>query len=418
MPDDAIGRTDTAATSGATAPLKILHVGKFMPPSFGGMERALDSMARGIASRGHQVRVLVHAGDGATGAGTVEQHGMTVRREPYRIAVGTMPISAGYLDAYRRWSRWADIVHFHEPFPIASVAFNLLPKPRHVVVSWHSDIVRQRLLRPVAEIFQKRLCARADRIICSTGGLRDSSTVLAPWRDKCAVVGFGLDASALRAAAADAARIDTVRRRCGGRFALAVGRLVSYKGFDVLLRALVGNDLRVVIVGDGPMASELEQLRADLGLRDRVVFAGGLDDAELSAYYAACEFFVLPSTTRAETFGIVQIEAMACGKPVINTALPTGVPEVSLDGITGLTVPPGDPAALGDALVALWRDPALVARLGARARDRVDGRYELNAVALQLEALYRSVMRGDPAVVPSPSSSASATPISDRATIV
>jgi glycosyltransferase involved in cell wall biosynthesis len=399
MPHEAINSTPGGETGVDSRSLNVLHVGKFMPPSFGGMERALDSMARGIAKRGHQVRVLVHARDRAThngdDASTMRQHGLTIRRVPYRFAVGTAPISLRYLETYRRWSRWADIVHFHEPFPIASVAFHLLPKPRRVVVSWHSDIVRQRVLRPIAEVFQNRLCAYADRIICSTGSLRDSSTMLAPWRDKCAVVGFGLDAPALNEAVAARAQTDILRQSCGGRFALAAGRFVSYKGFDVLLRALVGNDVRMVIVGDGPMAAELTRLRAALGLQDRVRFVGGLSDAELSSYYAACEFFVLPSTTRAETFGIVQIEAMAWGKPVINTALPTGVPEVSLNGVTGLTVPPGDVASLSRALAWLWEAPAVVARFGASARDRVIARYELDAVARDLEGLYRSVMRGD-----------------------
>jgi glycosyltransferase involved in cell wall biosynthesis len=421
MPHEAIDSGPSGATRVGTRPLNILHVGKFVPPSFGGMERALDSMARGIAKRGHEIRVLVHtrdrAGDARADARAVPQRGLTIRREPYCFALGTAPISLRYLDTYRRWSRWADIVHFHEPFPIASIAFNLLPKPRRIIVSWHSDIVRQRLLRPVVEIFQNRLCAYADRIICSTARLRDSSIMLAPWRDKCAVVGFGLDAQALNETIADRARIDRLRGSCGGRFVLAAGRLVSYKGFDVLLRALVDNDVRVVIAGEGPMAAELKRLRADLGLQDRVLFAGGLDDADLSTYYAACEFFVLPSTTRAETFGIVQIEAMARSKPVINTALPTGVPEVSLHGVTGLTVPPGDAAALGRALTTLWRAPALAARLGASARARVIERYELDAVACDLESLYQAVMRGDRAVASLRSSSTGTMPRGDEATI-
>lgn len=396
-------------------PLKILHVGKFMPPSFGGMERALQSMANGVAALGHEVRVLVHAGPGSA-PGVTHEDGVTIERVPYRFAVGSMPISLAYLDAYRRWSRWADIVHIHEPFPPASFAFNLFPKPQRTVVSWHSDIVRQRVLRPAAELFQRRLCARANRIICSTGRMRDQSRVLAPWARKCSIIGFGLDPAPFDRASADRARIAAVRRAAGGRFVLAVGRLVSYKGFDVLLHALTATDARLVIVGEGPLEAELKQLCVRLGLADRVMFVGGVSDLELPSFYAACEFLVMPSTTAAETFGIVQLEAMACAKPVINTALPTGVPEVSRDGDTGVTVPPGDVGALGAAIAQLWDDPKLVVRLGERARARVERRYSQAAVTDRLERLYRSVAIG--LAEESPSSSASPSPMKESATMV
>jgi rhamnosyl/mannosyltransferase len=396
-------------------PLKILHVGKFMPPSFGGMERALQSMASGMAARDHDVRVLVHAGPGSA-PGVSHEAGVAIERVPYRIAVGTMPISLAYLDAYRRWSRWADIVHIHEPFPPASFAFNLFPKPARTVVSWHSDIVRQRLLRPAAELFQRRLCARANRIICSTGRMRDQSRVLAPWARKCSTIGFGLDPTPFDRALADCAGITAARRTAGGRFALAVGRLVSYKGFDVLLRALPATGARLVIIGEGPLEAELKLLSAQLGLTDRVVFAGGVSDAALPAYYAASEFLVMPSTTAAETFGIVQLEAMACAKPVINTALPTGVPEVSRDGVTGITVAPGDAAALGQAIARLWDDPALVLRFGRQARERVERRYSQEAVTERLERLYQSVAVG--VADESRSSTPSPSPTKESATIV
>jgi len=356
----------------------------------GGMERVLEAMARGSAARGHAVRVLVHAGRGEP-VGEGLQNGVVVKRASYSAAIGTMPISLDYLRIYLDSLGWPDIVHLHEPFPPASLALSLMPAPCRLVVSWHSDIVRQWLLGPLAEWVQRRVLARADRIICSTARLRDSSVVLAPWHDKCAIVGFGLDVAAFRRAACDAAAIAAVRRRFGARFAMAVGRLVSYKGFDVLIRAVAATDIRLVIIGQGPMERALRQLSGGLGLDGRVVLAGGLSDTELAACYAAAEFLVLPSITRAETFGIVQLEAMAAAKPVVNTALPTGVPEVSRDGETGITVPPGDVAALAQALRRLWHDPALSTSLGRRALERVSACYSADVVARQLDELYRDV---------------------------
>jgi rhamnosyl/mannosyltransferase len=397
----------------AASLLKILHVGKFLPPSFGGMERALHAMATGMAGRRHAVRVLVHADGDAMAVSEVV--GVRVMRAPYALRIGTMPLSLTYLDTYRRWSQWADIVHFHQPFPPSAIGFCILPKPKCVVVSWHSDIVRQRILRPAAELFQARLCACATRIICSTARMRDQSPMLAPWRDKCSVIGFGLDIKRFQDACADRSGIDGLQRRFGGRFALAVGRLVSYKGLDVLLRALVDTDVRLVIVGDGPLENDLKRLQIALGLNRRVAFVGGISDAELATYYAACDFLVLPSISRAETFGIVQIEAMACGKPVINTALPTGVPDVSVDGLTGITVPPSDVPALSAALGMLWRDPSLIAALGAQARDRIEVHYTSDATTADLERLYRAVVAER--IAPLSSINPIATPTGETATV-
>jgi rhamnosyl/mannosyltransferase len=156
-----------------------------------------------------------------------------------------------------------------------------------------------------------------------------------------------------------------------GPVGLFVGRLVSYKGLDVLMRALAGTALRFVIVGGGPERRALEALAVALSVADRVVFAGEVVADDLLRFYRAADYFVLPSTTPAEMFGVCLLEAMACGKPIITTALSTGVSEVNRPGVTGLEVPPGDPAALRAAMERVSAHPDLRRRLGAAGRERV-----------------------------------------------
>jgi len=187
---------------------------------------------------------------------------------------------------------------------------------------------------------------------------------LAPFREKCVVVPYGIDPAPYATGRA------VVRPVPAEPTVLFVGRLVAYKGVEVLLRALPGLPVRAVIVGDGPCRASLEALAAELGVADRVTFAGQVsDEARIEAYRAA-DMFVLPSVSRQEAFGMVQLEAMLSGLPVVSTALPTGVPWVNQDGQTGLVVPPGDSAALRSALADLAASPGLRRDLGTQGRAR------------------------------------------------
>lgn len=371
--------------------MRILHVAKFYPPAFGGMETVVASMAEGAAALGHEVIVLVHADDGDTAPRTPAP-GVTVLRAPYRFAVGTMALSLAYARLYRHWRQWADVVHVHAPNPFVDLLIALWPPKAPLVVTWHSDIVRQKLLKHLVTPLAHALCRRVAAIHCSAEFIRRDSTFLPPYRDKIRVIPFGRAVDEFLAAAADAPAKAATQAARGGRFALAVGRLVYYKGFDVLIRAAVDvPDLRLVILGDGPLRGDLQGMIDNLGLGERVTLGGGVSAAELAAHYAAAEFFVLPSTHRSETFALVQVEAMAAGLPVINTRLPTGVPEVSLDGVTGLTVPPADQVALTQALHRLWNDPALRASFGEAGRQRAVDVYSARAAAERMTSLYASV---------------------------
>ncbi|MFL5537386.1 MAG: glycosyltransferase, partial [Longimicrobiaceae bacterium] len=191
---------------------------------------------------------------------------------------------------------------------------------------------------------------------------------------------------------ADRAEVERLRARYGPRIVLAAGRLVYYKGFEYLVRAMRRVDAHLLIAGDGPLLGDLRRAAAEAGVEAKVTLLGRVPD--LRPLYHAADVFALPSVARSEAFGIVQMEAMACGVPVVNTALDTGVPFVSPHGVTGLTVPPADAEALADALSRILDDAALRERLGRAGRERVAGELSAGRMARRTLALYRAVAAG------------------------
>src|SRR5690242_11962994 len=184
----------------------------------------------------------------------------------------------------------------------------------------------------------------------------DTSPILSAVRKRCRVIPYGirLDRFVVHRNA-----IAAIRAKYGPRIVLAVGRLVYYKGFEYLIRAMRQIDGTLILIGDGPLRQGLERAAREMGIGERVVFAGEIHNSRLAPYYHAADVFVLPSIARTEAFGIVQLEAMACGKPIVNTRLDSGVPFVSIDGLSGITVPPRDHVALGRAITVLLDDAEL-----------------------------------------------------------
>jgi lipopolysaccharide/colanic/teichoic acid biosynthesis glycosyltransferase len=263
------------------------------------------------------------------------------------------------------------VVVIHEPNPLALLSYWLVRPPGPLVIWFHSQVLPHRWFYRFYGPLLRWGLRRADAIVVSSPRLIAHAPELAPHRDKCAVVPFGVapEEFVLTPALQTAAR--RARERYGTPLLLFVGRLVPYKGVDVFLRALCRLDASAVIVGSGPLEPTLRRLAHSLGIGEQVHFVGELPDDELRALYHACDAFVLPSVAPNEAFGVVQLEAMACAKPVVSTDLPTGVPWVNRDGETGLVVPPRDPRALRAALARLLDDPLLREKLGRQGWRRV-----------------------------------------------
>jgi ABC-type polysaccharide/polyol phosphate export permease/glycosyltransferase involved in cell wall biosynthesis len=314
--------------------------------------------------------------------------GVAVERVRSFGNVLSLPAAPTY--PWRLWRRIGqhDLLALHAPFPLADLVFALgLGRSRPLVVHWHADIVTYAGLRWLIQPLMRRTLRRAEAIIVSDDALIESSPLLPEFADKCRVVPFGIDVAKY-----DWPTLKPDRVNDRGRLVLACGRLVPYKGFDVLIRAAVGHEFDVWIVGEGAEHARLTQLIHELGLGGRVRLLGSVPECERVKLMCIADVFVMPSVTNAETFGLAQLEAMAAGRPIVNTALDTAVPRVARDGIEAVTVPPGDAAKLGEAIDALVRDPERRRRMGLAARKRAATRYSSVTFRQGMETVYRQAV--------------------------
>lgn len=375
----------------------MLQVNKAYHPHTGGIETVVKALAEGLAHSGHlDSRVLACGAVARTSRAVV--NGVPVTYVARYGTVASLPLSPSFPYSLSRC--YADIIHVHCPFPLADLSLRLLSAAKRlspstgVVLSWHSDIVRQRWAMPAYSPLLHWLLRRSDRVLVASPNHVTSSAFLPHYRDKCTVVPYGIDPGRFEPTAELMARVEDARRKYGKRIVLFVGRLVYYKGVEYLIRAVSGiPDATLLVSGTGPLQEQLRQLSHDLGVGGRVHFLGAVPDEELAVLYHAAHVFALPSTERSEAFGIVQLEAMVCGKPVVSTDLPTGVTYVNQDGITGITVPVRDPDRLRLAISSLLDDQSTAARMGSAARKRVLSEFTVDRMVEQTEQVYREILR-------------------------
>jgi len=282
----------------------------------------------------------------------------------------------------------ADVVVLHLPNPTAEIGW-LLTSPRGMlVVRYHSDIVRQagamRVYRPIQQCFLRRAAV----ILPTSAPYRDTSEALAPFREKCRVVPLGVVPEEFGSPAPE--RVETLRARYGGPFVLFTGRHRYYKGLPWLVEAARDIAAPVVIAGDGPEGKSVRELARSMGVP--VHFPGHLTRDELVEHLHACELLAFPSIARSEAFGMSILEAHCCGKPVVATALGTGVEFVNAHGKTGLNVPPRDASALAAAINRLLADSRARAEMGAFAAARVRREFDAAILAEQEFALYQEAL--------------------------
>jgi glycosyltransferase involved in cell wall biosynthesis len=333
--------------------------------------------------RGIAVRCIVAAVAGPGRAELVD--GVEVVRVGSLGTVLSQPLAPGFPLAVRRAP--GDLVHLHHPNVLGDLAA-VTDRRRPLVITQHSDVVRQRALRPLYGPLVRAALRRARFVVAASEPFLRWSSELRPFVRKARVIPYGIDPAPFAATPEVEARARVLRAGWpGGKVVLAVGRLVRYKGHEVLIRAARDLDATVVIIGTGP---EAERLRALAG--PRTVLAGAVSEADLPAYYRAADAFCLPSLTPAEAFGIVLLEAMACGLPLVTTALPTGVTAVNRDGVTGLVVPPGDAGALKEALAALLDDGVRRAAMGEAARRVQESEYTATLMGERYLELYREAL--------------------------
>jgi glycosyltransferase involved in cell wall biosynthesis len=374
--------------------LRVCHLGKYYPPAPGGIETNVRILARAQADLGLDVSVLcVNHRRGPT---AVERDGPVAVIRRRRLArVDKFDVCPGLTAALAGAD--ADVLHLHVPNPTMITALLASRHPAPVVVTYQSDIIRQRiralLFRPL-----ERLAYRRVRIIAQTSPLYAAgSRFLRPYGDRLDVLPNGIDLRPyLEPSAGHRAEAGRIRAGHPGPLWLGCGRMVYYKGFPNALRALPHVPGTLLLVGGGPLRARLEREAGRLGVRDRVVFLGNLPHyLDIVPYYLAAHAFWFPSNARSEGFGIVQVEAMASGCPVINAAIPhSGVAWVSRHGREGLTVPVDDPPAIAAAARRLLEEPGLRDRLAVAARARAIAEFDHRAMARRSVEIYRAALAG------------------------
>ncbi len=380
--------------------MNILHIYKDYYPVLGGIENHVRVLAEAGVARGHNVTVLVTSRDRHTRR--EELNGVKLIKTSRWINISSAPISPAMFFEARKLGRTADIIHLHFPYPLGEMACLFSGSHAKTVITYHSDIVRQKTLRTLYRPFLWRILRHADQLIATSGRYLDTSPYLSRFKAKCSIIPLGTDvaqyAQVKPQVVADLRSnlllYGSTSRQTPQFILLSVGRLRYYKGLGDLIRALPQiPNAKYVIVGDGPMYGEWQQLARSLGVADRVFFAGEVADAELPYYYAACDLFVLPANARAEAFGTVIVEALAAGKPVISTEVGTGTSWVNVHGQTGLVVPPNDPPALAAAVNQLLGDNQQRAQLGHAAQARAYQEFTVKRMIDRVYAEYDRLLR-------------------------
>lgn len=373
--------------------MKIVQLFKiYWPDNGGGIAMTMKNIVECLRRYEHRIIVC----QGRPGKKTVkrDEKGTCVIRCRQLFTVASVPVSIRFLQEVKREIKKTDIVICHYPYPMSDLAVLLGRCSGKLIVWWHCDLEHKYmfLYKPLI----RHTLKRADKILVSSVGNLEGSALLQPFRKKCEIIPFCVNENYRIKGLQYAKRQEAVRIQCSDVTVLFIGRLVWYKGCDILLKAFASiksrRTLRLVIVGTGPLEKKLKRLAKDLKLTN-VCFTGRISEQEKMNRIKECDFLVLPSISKSEAFALVQIEAMAFGKPVINTNLPSGVPYVSIGGVTGITVEPGNIGQLANAMRTLAEDEELKRTYGRHALQRVNEQYTKAVMQERYQKLIKQMMQ-------------------------
>ncbi|WP_449123551.1 glycosyltransferase family 4 protein [Pseudomonas sp. MPG01] len=368
--------------------IKVLHFFKtYYPETMGGIEQVIFQIAQGGAERGFSSQVLYLSERGAARNEAVGNH--VTHRSKLDLHVASTGFSLSAFKDFSQLAKEADVVHYHFPWPYMDLVHFATRHGKPSVVSYHSDIVKQKTLLKLYQPLMRRFLSSVDCIVASSPNYAQSSPVLKKFRDKVEIIPYGLDRATYPVVSAE--RLAYWRSKVGEKFFLFVGALRYYKGLDYLLDAAKINGLPVVILGGGHQEAELREQAFRLGISS-VHFLGGLGDDDKAALLTLCHAFVFPSHLRSESFGISLLEAAMYGKPLISCEIGSGTTYINIAGETGLVVPPRDAVALSAAMVRLSQDSVLAKIMGQRALQRYEDVFRADAMVAAYATIYQKLL--------------------------
>jgi glycosyltransferase involved in cell wall biosynthesis len=372
--------------------LRILHVYKtYYPDTVGGIEQVIAQLGCALGRHGHENRIFTLSPD--PHPPVLQRPEGEVHRSQQTAEIASNALSIRALQEFRRHVQWADVIHYQYPWPFADVLHFLWARHKPTVVSYQSDIVKQKsllkLYSPLRDCFLRSVGA----VVATSPGYRCSSEVLVSLPGEVPVIPNGIEQSDYPQPSPQA--IQHWRQRVGENFFLFVGVLRYYKGLHTLVEAARGLPAKVVIAGDGPEREALEQQIARLGLTN-VDMLGRVSEDDKTSLLHLCRAFVFPSHVRTEAFGMSLVEASMCSRPMISCDISTGTTYVNQEGVTGHVVPPEEPQRLREAMQDLLDRPELARQMGLAARRRFEELFTAEAMASAYEKLYRELAAARP----------------------
>lgn len=368
------------------AKTKILQIGKFFPPYSGGMETVLKNVCDSIYK--HCDLNVIVANTSFKTAQEFFPYSIT------RVASIANIYSLSLCPTFPFWINKikSDIVHIHLPNPLAELSFLVSNHQGKLIAHFHSDIVRQKNIMILYEKILLKFLDKCDKIIVPTPYHISSSKYINRYRDKCIIIPYGININEyLLKNKKEFENAEQLKNK-NKPILLFVGRLVYYKGIQYLIEAMKNIDAILYIVGTGPLEKDMKNLSKKNGLDKKVIFVGHASDREVVTYFNACDIFIFPSVEKSEMFGVVQLEAMACRKPVISTELLTGVSWVNQHSKTGIVVEPKNSAELSAAIIYLIDNPAIRTQMGAEGRKRVESLFTVEIMKEKILNLYNELL--------------------------
>ncbi|MEH6446048.1 MAG: glycosyltransferase family 4 protein [Oceanospirillaceae bacterium] len=368
--------------------MKVLHFYKtYLPDTIGGLEQSINQIARGTASLGVTTEVLTLSPSVVDRS--VEVDGHLVHRCRSNFEVASTPFSASAFLRFRQLAKTADIVHYHFPYPFADVLHLTSQIKKPALITYHSDIIKQKHLLKLYRPLKQRFLNSVDHIVATSPNYLKTSTVLSRLKHKTSVIPLGLDKATYPEAGTE--KLNFWRNRFGPRFFLFVGVIRYYKGLHILVEAAHNSDYPIVILGAGPVEAELK-IHADKLEINNIHFLGFLPDEDKVALLQLCYTVVFPSHLRSEAFGISLLEGAMYGKALISSEIGTGTTYININKETGIVVPPSDPVKLRQAMDYLWNNPEEAKAMGQRAEARYWKLFTAAQMAQSYLVLYKKLL--------------------------
>ncbi len=359
--------------------MSIIEINKLYHPWVGGVETHVKDIAEGLKDE-FNIEVVCCNTKKKTVIETISDIKVTKYKSWGRLF--SQPISFAFIKNLSRHT--SDILHFHLPNPLAVITYFFTRPKGEIVITWHSDIIKQKFILFFYRPFLQWFIKKANKIIVTSPNMAKNSPFLNHHQHKIEVIPLGINPN-------DYKPKKLIKKH--PRFALFVGRFIYYKGVIELIEAMKRCNVTVIMIGEGPLKPIIKKNGHDLIKKKQLIIYPFQDKSTLTAFFNACEFFILPSTHASEAFGIVQLEAMIYGKPIISTNLPTGVPYVNQHKQTGFIVEPGNINDLSHSMETLWNNDHIRALYGKNAKERCLANFTQNQMLTKTKILMRKIQK-------------------------